>query len=224
MTKVSDAAQALIESAGETVPATTDERLASTQRILTDRRSKTFPIQGFERKELAGWNPPPEDTWTRLNTYLEERKKVDEQTRQLAALFGDHSHVDFAGTRIADRRDLVFLNYAKQLRLHRERHLANLVEKYHAALRRPEQPRLILGCPREGAAAMAEKFALEQSFRQSRAVDCHEGSVGSGARAVDAAGDQFLSVPVSPSIRTGIEESAAASMGYDQKEFVIGSQ
>jgi DNA-binding transcriptional MerR regulator len=82
-------ARALIEAASEKVPAELDERLAEIERILADRRSKTFPVRGFERKELAGWNPPAADTWTRLDTYLDERKKVDEETRQLMALFDE---------------------------------------------------------------------------------------------------------------------------------------
>ena len=46
-------------------------------------------MREFERKELTGWNPPPSDIWTRLDTYLDERKKVDEETRQLVALFDE---------------------------------------------------------------------------------------------------------------------------------------
>jgi len=87
--RLEDAASALIEDAGEKVPDTLDERLAAIGRILADRRTKTFAVRGFERKELAGWNPPSADTWTRLDTYLEERKKVDEETRQLTALFDE---------------------------------------------------------------------------------------------------------------------------------------
>jgi len=87
--RLEDAARALIEDAGERVPDTPGEQLAAIERILADRRTKTFPINGFDRKELAGWNRPSSDTWTRLNTYLDERKKVDEETRQLAVLFDE---------------------------------------------------------------------------------------------------------------------------------------
>ncbi len=88
-TNFEDAARVLIETAGEKVPDTLEERLASIDRILADRRSKTFPVRGFERKELAGWNPPRPDIWTRIDTYLDERKKIDEETRQLVALFDE---------------------------------------------------------------------------------------------------------------------------------------
>jgi hypothetical protein len=85
--KIHDAARSLLENADEKVPDALDERLAAIEKILADRRSKTFPVRGFERKELAGWNLPAPETWTRLDTYLDERKKVDEKTRQLVALF-----------------------------------------------------------------------------------------------------------------------------------------
>jgi len=86
---IEDAARALIEAVGETVPETLDGRLAAIDKILADRRSKTFPLCGFERKELAGWNPPPPDIWTRLDSYLDEREKVDEETRHLVALLDE---------------------------------------------------------------------------------------------------------------------------------------
>ena len=40
------------------MPDTLDDRLTKVEEILADRRSKTFPVRGFERKELAGWNAP----------------------------------------------------------------------------------------------------------------------------------------------------------------------
>lgn len=84
-----DASRAVIEANGEKVPGTLNERLAEVERILADRRSKTFPVRGFERKELASWDLPPSDIWLRLETYLKERQKVDEETRQLVAIFDE---------------------------------------------------------------------------------------------------------------------------------------
>lgn len=81
------ASGALIKAAGEVVPALLNERLAVIDRILVERRSKAFPVSGFGHKDLAGWNLPPQDTWTRLDNYLDERKKIDEKTRQLVTLF-----------------------------------------------------------------------------------------------------------------------------------------
>jgi len=85
--RIADAARALNEVGGEEVPETLDARLAVIERILADRRSKTFPVRGFEFKDIAGWDSPSADAWTRLQDYIDERKKVDEETRQLMVLF-----------------------------------------------------------------------------------------------------------------------------------------
>jgi len=87
--RIADCAGALIESAGEEPPDNFDERLQAIERILAERRGKTFPVNEFDRQQLAGWTPPAEDVWARLGTYLAEREKVDEETRQLAALFDE---------------------------------------------------------------------------------------------------------------------------------------
>jgi hypothetical protein len=85
--KLDQCATTLLTSAGTTVPASSVERFAALSDLLVDLRSKAFPVKAFERKPLAGWNAPAEDIWTQLETYLAERAKVDEQTRQLTALF-----------------------------------------------------------------------------------------------------------------------------------------
>jgi hypothetical protein len=87
--RIDDAARALIEAGGEEVPETFDARLALIERILANRRSKTFPVRGFEFKDISGWDSPSGDAWTRLQNYLDERKKVDEETRKLMALFDE---------------------------------------------------------------------------------------------------------------------------------------
>jgi len=80
--RIGEAARALIEAADEEAPETLSDRLAAIDRILAERRSKTFPVREFERADLAGWNPPAADIWTRLDTYIDERRKVDEETRR----------------------------------------------------------------------------------------------------------------------------------------------
>lgn len=82
-------ARALIEANGEQAQEPLNERLASVERILADRRSKTFPVRGFEHNTLVDWNPPHSDIWSRLETYLKERQKVDEDTRKLVTLFDE---------------------------------------------------------------------------------------------------------------------------------------
>jgi hypothetical protein len=83
------AARALIEAAGEDDPPTPEERLQAIEKILADRRGKTFPVRAFARANLTGWNPPSPETWAALGTYLVERAKVDEETRRLTSLFDE---------------------------------------------------------------------------------------------------------------------------------------
>lgn len=85
--KLDECVRALLEGAGAEVPATSNERRAALENLLTDLRSKTFPVRGFERRIIAEWNEPSKQVWAQLQTYVEEREKVDEQTRQLTGLF-----------------------------------------------------------------------------------------------------------------------------------------
>lgn len=87
--KLDAAAHSLILGTGEEPPATAGERLAAVERILNDRRSKTFPVKAFDHVRLPGWNEPAAPTWVILDTYLSEREKIDEATRQLVALFDE---------------------------------------------------------------------------------------------------------------------------------------
>jgi hypothetical protein len=85
--KIEDAARTLIAASGEEVPKKVDARRAVIERILADRRSKSFPMREFDLKDITAWDLPSADVWTRLQNYLDERKKVDEDTQQLIALF-----------------------------------------------------------------------------------------------------------------------------------------
>jgi hypothetical protein len=81
------AISAILGAAGVDVPKMPAERLAALETLLAERRAKTFPVDGFERKVLAEWTVPPQADWDKLDDYLAERAKVDEQTRRLTALF-----------------------------------------------------------------------------------------------------------------------------------------
>ena len=83
------AARALIETATEEVPETLDGRLAAVDTILADRRNKTFPVRYFGCKQRVDWNQPTSENWAALDAYIEESKKIDEETRQLIALFDE---------------------------------------------------------------------------------------------------------------------------------------
>lgn len=85
--ELSEGARALIESAGEVVPETFDDRISAIERMLAIRRRETFPIHGFRQRELTGFGRPEPEIWTALERYMGEKQKVDKQTRQLTALF-----------------------------------------------------------------------------------------------------------------------------------------
>ena len=87
--KIADAARALIEAGGGEVPEALNARFPVIQGILADRRSKTFPVRGFEFKDISAWELPSADAWDSLQKYLDESKKVEEETRQLVALFDE---------------------------------------------------------------------------------------------------------------------------------------
>src|SRR5579864_9047499 len=105
---------------------------------------------------------------------------------------GEHPDIDFARAGVADCGYLSFLEHTEELRLHRGRHVANLVEQDSATRRCPEQSELIVRRAGKSAAAVPEEFALEQRLGHSRAVDREKWAVGAGASAVDGAGDQLL--------------------------------
>lgn len=96
LTEIIDAASgaiaALITAAGEAAPGTAGERIVKLE-ILTDKRSKAFPVRGFEKQPIRAWAPPPAGTFTALPTYIEERGKVDEETRRLKGLFKEAVHL-----------------------------------------------------------------------------------------------------------------------------------
>ncbi|WP_156953400.1 AAA family ATPase [Afifella pfennigii] len=85
--KLDECVKALLEDAGSPVPDTPDERHTALAGLLADMRSKSFPVRGFERAALAGWNAPGAPAWGQLRNYATEKTKVDERTRQLSALF-----------------------------------------------------------------------------------------------------------------------------------------
>ena len=87
--KLDAGAHALIAAAGAQVPATPAERLVAVERLLEERRSKTFPLAAFKYTPLAAWSDSLSSTWAALDNYIQERAKIDEETHQLVALFDE---------------------------------------------------------------------------------------------------------------------------------------
>lgn len=77
----------LLEKAAAEIPAAANERRLALEKLLVDLRSKTFPVRGFDRRSITGWSGPAAQVWKQLQVYVEEREKVDGETRQLTALF-----------------------------------------------------------------------------------------------------------------------------------------
>ncbi|MNQ64764.1 hypothetical protein D3C85_791990 [compost metagenome] len=79
----------------------------------------------------------------------------------------------------ADGHYLALLQHPQQAGLQRQRHVADLVEEQGAAVGLLQlAAHAFLARAGEAAAAIAEQFALDQGFRNGRAVQRHEGFVG----------------------------------------------
>ena len=96
------------------------------------------------------------------------------------------------------------LQHAQQLRLQRERQLADLVEEERAAVGAARSgPRACSRRAGERAAHVAEELALEQRLRDRRAVDRHERAARArGCASWMARATSSLPVPVSPRMST----------------------
>ena len=84
---VDGAITAILTAAVHPLPTTPAERVAALEELLQERRAKTFPVDGFDRKPLANWTEPAQGEWDKLDAYLAERETVEEETRRLTALF-----------------------------------------------------------------------------------------------------------------------------------------
>jgi hypothetical protein len=100
--------------------------------------------------------------------------------------------VDLSRLRVSDRDDLAFLEDAEELRLHRRRGLADLVEEERAAVRRLEEPFPVAGGSRERAPSMPEQLALEEVLREGRTVHRDEEALAPRAPLVQGARDPLL--------------------------------
>ena len=86
-TAIEGAITAILTSAGAPMPKTATERLAALEALLLERRAKTFPVDGFNRRPRADWTAPAQGEWHKLDEYLAEREKVEEETRRVTTLF-----------------------------------------------------------------------------------------------------------------------------------------
>jgi hypothetical protein len=117
---------------------------------------------------------------------------VPHLSREIAVGRGDHAHVGLLGAGCPERLVLPLLKHAQQPDLQGLAYLANLVEEQGPAARQGEATGLVLRGPREGAGLVPEQLRFEQGVGQRPAVDGHEGTVPTGAQAVNGARHQLL--------------------------------
>ena len=104
----------------------------------------------------------------------------------------EHAHVHRRFHFAAQAPHFVVLEHAQQLRLRRRGHLADFVEQQRAAIGQLEAADAPLGRAGEGAALVAENFALHQRFGDRRTIDGDEGPVGARRKPVNRARQNFL--------------------------------
>src|SRR6185312_9847416 len=95
-------------------------------------------------------------------------------------------------SRAADPLEPLLFERAQDLRLQREREIADLVEEQRAAVGQLEFTRFPIGGPGERPLLVAEQLGLEQRLRDRRAVDRDERTVGPRAECMQGSREQFL--------------------------------
>src|SRR5256885_3071954 len=104
----------------------------------------------------------------------------------------DDADVDPEGLGAAYGPHLLLFDYAQQLHLEMQRHLADLVEKDRAAVGRDEQPTASLHRAGKSPLHVAEELAFEERLRDRPTVDGDERLSVPGACRVDGARNQLL--------------------------------
>ena len=117
---------------------------------------------------------------------------VLDQLFEVAVGGGDDAHVALDALVAADPLEGALLDDTQELHLHRQRHVADLVEEYGAALCQLEAPLPRADRPGERTLFVAEQLAFEQISGYGSAIDRHE-RLGAPVRiVVDVSGDDLL--------------------------------
>ena len=104
----------------------------------------------------------------------------------------DDPHIDLHRLAAADPLDDLVLQEAQQLDLHRQRHIADFVEKQRAAIGAFDPADILLHRAGEGPLLVAEELAFEQCLGDGGAVDRDERRRGAPAQLVDRLRQQLL--------------------------------
>ena len=105
---------------------------------------------------------------------------------------GDDAHIAFVLQRAAHALENAFLQHAQQLHLHRQAHVADLVEEQRAALGQLEPALARRDGAGEGALLVAKQLAFQQVRRYRAAVHRDERPVATRTGLVDRPRDHFL--------------------------------
>ncbi len=111
---------------------------------------------------------------------------------QVAVGRGHHAHVAADGLVATDALEAAFLQHAQQLHLHRQAHVADLVEQQGAAFGHFETALARGQCASEGTLFVAEQLAFQQVRRNGAAIDRHERAITARRTLVDRARHHFL--------------------------------
>lgn len=83
------ASEKLINTTGQTVSDTFDDRRSVVGKILAERRQTTFPVDGLRRSPLPDWTPPTDNDYELIISFTKARDEIDEETKQLSSLFAE---------------------------------------------------------------------------------------------------------------------------------------
>ena len=122
---------------------------------------------------------------------------------------GDDAHAHLAHHGRSHALYLAVLQDPQQLALRLQRHIADLVQEYRAAIGILKKPDLVVRGARERSLHVAEQLALEQRLDHRRAIDGGETARGGWAQPMQRAGDQFL-----PGSRRACHQGRPEMRGY----------
>ncbi len=108
----------------------------------------------------------------------------------------DDAHVHLNQLATAQPLDDTLLQEAQQLRLQRQRHVANLIEKQHTAVGGLDLAERLFHRAREGATLIPEQLALQERLGNGGAVDGHPGLRRTLAQGVQRLGETILAARV----------------------------
>ncbi len=177
-----------------------DERF---ERLALERKPRTT-TRGRQRHEIVDEDREVFDAGAERRhldgEHVETVEKVAAEVAahdgffEVAMRGGDDAHVALARDVAADALIDALLQDAQQLHLHRQTHVADLVEEQRAALGDFESSLAGGDGAGEGALLVTEQFALEELGGNGAAVDGDEGTLTARTRGVNGArGDLFTS-------------------------------